>query len=205
MSLSPEFIAKARALAFYRKNKIRRAKALQRRTKDSRAKACRWLEYDDDGLAGWTMLGCGHFGEAWEHEDHLGLVVKISGRAGFGESRGRADRKPSLDGWPTFAQHCLTHPHPNLPKILHFERLTVGVSFGIMPYYKSIDAHNVDGGIVSEWCDYLEGAKGAPEWMWPIIGMRGALGMRVDLHSGNVMRDDDTGEYIMTDPFSFVD
>lgn len=205
MSLSPEFIAKARALAFYRKNKVRRAKALQRRTNDSRAKACRWMQYDDDGLAGWTRLGRGHFGEAWEHEDHLGLVVKISGRAGFGESYGRTDIKPSLDGWPTFAQHCLTHPHPNLPKILHFERLTVGVSFGIMPHYNSIDACNANGEIVSEWRDYLEGAKGAPEWMWPIIGMRGALGMRVDLHSGNVMRDADTGEYIMTDPFSFVD
>lgn len=206
MSLSPEFIAKARALAFYRKNKVRRAKALQRRTNGSRAKASRWLEYDEDGLAGWTRLGRGHFGEAWEHEDHLGLVVKISGRAGFGAWHGRSDSKPSLDGWPTFAQHCLTHPHPNLPKILHFERLTVGVSFGIMPHYKSINAYNVDadGEIVREWRDYLEGAKGAPEWMWPIIGMRGALGMRVDLHSDNVMRDADTGEYIMTDPFSFV-
>ena len=47
--------------------------------------------------------------------------------------------------------------------------------------------------------------EGAPEWMWPIIGMRGALGMCVDLHSGNVMMDVDTGEYIMTDPFSVVE
>lgn len=201
MPLSPEFIAKARALAFYRKNKVRRAKALARRTNDSRR-----MEYDNYGLSGWTRLGSGHFGEAWEHADHLGLVVKISGRAGFGESCGRTDIEPSLDGWPTFAQHCLAHPHPNLPKILHFERLTVGISFGIMPHYKSIDPYSEDAGdeIVSEWRDYLEGAKGAPEWMWPIIGMRGALGMRVDLHSGNVMLDD-TGEYIMTDPFSFVD
>lgn len=52
------------------------------------------------------------------------------------------------------------------------------------------------------WRHYLEGGKGAPEWMWPIIGMRGALGMWVDLHSGNVMLDPLTSEYIMTDPFS---
>ena len=207
MSLSPEFIAKARALAFYRKNKVRRAKALQRHTNASRAKTGGWFDYDSKGLAGWTRIGRGHFGEAWDHEDHQGLVVKISGRSGFGESCVSLDREPPLDGWPTFAQHCLTHPHPNLPKILHFERLTVGVSFGIMPHYTSIDPHSeyADGDIVSEWLDYLEGAKGAPEWMWPIIGMRGALGMRVDLHSGNVMRDDTTGEYIMTDPFSFVE
>lgn len=206
MSLSPEFIAKARALAFYRKNKVRRAQEFYRRTNANRPGVDIWLEYDGNGLGGWKRLGNGHFGEAWEHEDHLGLVVKISGRAGFGESCGRIVREPSLDGWPTFAQHCLTHPHPNLPKILHFERLTVGISFGIMPHYKSIapymDAE--DAAIVSEWLGYLEGAKGAPEWMWPIIGMRGALGMRVDLHHGNVMRDAATGEYIMTDPFSFV-
>ena len=29
--------------------------------------------------------------------------------------------------------------------------------------------------------------------------------MAADLHSGNVMKDEDTEEYIMTDPFSFVD
>ena len=194
MSLSPEFIAKARAIAFYRKFKVRRA----------RREGETWC--DNKGLPGWTKLGSGHFGEAWEHADHPGYVVKISGRAAFGGDSIRTE-KPSLDGWPTFAQHCQAHPHPNLPKILHFERLSVGISFGIMPCYQDIEPYGVsaDGELVSEWRHYLEGGKGAPEWMWPIIGMRGALGMRVDLHGGNVMMDMDTGEYIMTDPFSFVD
>lgn len=197
MSLSPEFIAKARAIAFYRKFKVRRARRARR---DGDA-GC-----DDKGLPGWTKLGAGHFGEAWGHADHTGYVVKISGRAAFGAGA-LCTEKPSLDGWPTFAQHCRAHPHPNLPKILHFERLSVGISFGIMPYYKGIDPDGVtaDGEIVSQWRDYLAGGKGAPEWMWPIIGMRGALGMVVDLHDGNVMMDMDTGDYIMTDPFSFVD
>lgn len=193
MSLSPAFVNKARALAFYRKLKVRRA----HRRGDT------WC--DSEGLSGWAKIGVGHFGEAWEHEDHPGYVVKISGRAGFGEGYVRTS-EPQLDGWPTFAQHCQANPHPNLPKILHFERLSVGISFGIMPYYRGIDRYgsDADGEIVPQWRDYLDGGKGAPEWMWPIIGMRGALGMRVDLHSGNVMRDMDTGEYIMTDPFSFV-
>ena len=194
MTLSPEFIAKARALAFYRKFKVRRARRAGKT----------WC--DEKGLPGWTMLGAGHFGEAWEHYDYLGYVVKISGRSHFGAGIIR-DAKPSLDGWPTFAQHCQANPHPNLPKILHFERLSVGVSFGIMPYYSSIDTDGVaaDDEVVCAWRGYLGGGKGAPEWMWPIIGMRGALGMVADLHSGNVMKDNDTEEYIMTDPFSFVD
>lgn len=194
MSLSPEFIAKARALAFYRKLKVRRAHRADN------------LWCDGDGLTGWEQIGSGHFGEAWEHESHLGCVVKISGRAGFGDNFVGTE-KPSLDGWPTFAQHCQAHPHPNLPKILHFERLSMGISFGIMPFYEKIDTSygSDDYTIVSQWRGYLDGTPGAPAWMWPIIGMRGALGMRVDLHGGNVMMDMDTGEYIMTDPFSFVD
>ena len=196
MSLSPEFIAKARALAFYRKLKVRRAR---------RARQAGGSWADSKGLSGWTNIGNGHFGEVWEHVGHLGYVVKISGRAGFGVDYVQTE-EPNLDGWPTFAQHCQANPHPNLPKILHFERLSVGVSFGVMPYYEKIDAYygSDDDAIVGQWRDYLYGGKGAPEWMWPIIGMRDALGMNVDLHSGNVMRDMDTGECIMTDPFSFV-
>ena len=55
MTLSPEFIAKARALAFYRKFKVRRAR------RDGKTRC------DEKGLPGWEMLGAGHFGEAWEH------------------------------------------------------------------------------------------------------------------------------------------
>lgn len=194
MSLSHEFVNKARALAFYRKLKIRRARRAGQGLADS------W------GLSGWTKIGSGFFGEAWEHMDFPGLVVKISGRAAFGVDAVH-DEKPQLDGWPTFAQHCQANPHPNLPKILHFERLSVGISFGIMPFYGEIDTYDgsADAALVSKWSGYLDGTPGAPAWMWPIIGMRDALGMRVDLHSGNVMRDMDTGECIMTDPFSFVD
>ena len=192
--MSPEFITKARALAFYRKLKVRRAR------RDGKSRC------DNEGLPGWKKIGCGHFGEAWEHADHPGYVVKIRGRGGFGDNF-ICSKKPRLDGWPTFAQHCQAHPHPNLPKILHFERLSVGVSFGIMPFYEEIDASygSADCAILSQWCGYLGGEPGAPAWMWPIIGMSDALGMRVDLHGGNVMMDMDTGEYIMTDPFSFVD
>lgn len=190
MSVTPEFIAKARALAFYRKFKTRRA----------RRKGTSYC--DSNAPIGWEKLGAGTFGEAWEHEDHFGYVVKISGRDEFGTNR-LIGEEPSLDGWPTFAQHCQAHPHPNLPKIMHLERLSLGFSFGIMPWYETIDPVR-DADIVTEWLDYLEGGKGAPEWMWPIIGMRGALDMCVDLHSGNVMKDPVTGEYIMTDPFSCV-
>ena len=193
MSLPPEFITEARALAFYRKRKYRARQRGHARCAPA-------------GLPGWEKIGSGHFGEAWEHEDHPGYVVKISGRAGFGDNLVHR-KKPKLDGWPTFAQHCQAHPHPNLPKILHFERLSVGVSFGIMPFYEEIDPSygSADNAVVSKWCGYLDGGKGAPEWMWPIVGMGDALCMRVDLHGGNVMMDMDTGEYIMTDPFSFVD
>ncbi len=187
MSVTPEFIAKARALAFYRKFKTRRARRAGAEVSDNKAPR------------GWKKLGSGAFGEAWEHEDHFGYVVKISGRDEFGANM-LMGKETALDGWPTFAQHCKAHPHPNLPKIMHLERLSLGFSFGIMPWYETIDPFR-DADIVTEWRDYLDGGKGAPEWMWPIIGMLGALDMWPDLHSGNVMRDPVTHEYIMTDPF----
>ena len=93
---------------------------------------------------------------------------------------------------------------------MYFERLSLGISFGIMPYYAPIETHGDEETYVDEdaaeildrWRGYLEGDCGAPKWLWPMIGMRDALGMRVDLHSGNVMKNPDTGDYIMTDPFS---
>lgn len=193
MSLPDEFIRMARALTFYRKFKYRRAKR--------RGRTCA----DDDGLIGWDTVGSGYYGEAWSHKDYPELVVKISGRSGFGlESADMPRREPSLDCWPVFAEHCFANPHPNLPKIMYFERLSLGISFGIMPYYVPIEEHvyEDDAEILDRWRGYLEGDRGAPKWLWPVIGMRYALGMKVDLHGGNVMKNPDTGDYIMTDPFS---
>ena len=191
MSLPPEFIAKARALAFYRKLKHRRARRAGEKYTDC------------DGLRYWERVGSGFYGEAWAHEDYPNLVVNISGRAGFGVGS-PLKREPPLDGWPTFAEYCFANPHPNLPKLMHFERLSLGVSFGIMPRYEKIEAdHNDDDAdVLISWGGYLGGEQGAPAWMWPIIGMGGALKLGVDLHADNVMKDPDTGEYIMTDPFS---
>ena len=192
MSLPDEFIGMARALAFYRKGKVRRARRRGR------------LRADKRGLPGWRYIGSGYYGEAWLREDYPGLVVKISGRAGFG-TNAISCTEPELDGWPVFAEHCLANPHPNLPRIMYFERLSLGVSFGIMPRYEAIDEAGYAGAeTIEKWRNYLQGDRGSPSWMWPIIGMRSALGMRVDLHSGNVMLDRNTGEYIMTDPFSSV-
>ena len=196
MSLPDEFIRMARALAFYRKLKFRRARR--------RGRICA----DNDGLKGWADIGSGFYGEAWSHEDYPGLVVKISGRAGFGvESAEMCSREPSIDGWPVFAEHCFANPHPNLPKIMYFERLSLGISFGIMPYYVPIEAHVDEDAdeVLYRWRGYLEGDCSAPKWMWPIIDMIGDEGMVVDLHEGNVMKNPDTGDYIMTDPFSAAD
>ena len=192
MSLPAEFIRVARAIAFYRKFKVRRAKRRGR------------LFADTDGLKGWSDIGSGCYGEAWSHEDYPGLVVKISGRAGFGIMPYYVhSREPPLDGWPVFAEYCLANPHPNLPKIMYFERLSLGISFGIMPYYVPLKPDD-DSEIIGNWRHYLGGGKGSPSWLWPIIGMSAALNLQVDLHGGNVMKDPNTGAYIMTDPFSAV-
>lgn len=189
--VTPEYIRMARALAHWRKRKYTK----RRRRTDS------WGA--DSGLKGWRMLGSGYYGEAWAHEDYAGLVVKISGRAGFGTGYMR-DARPGMDGWPVFAQFCQYSPHKNLPKVHHFERLSLGASFGIMPEYTSIsyDYTVKQERQAREWRRMLDGERTPESWLWPLCQMREGLKVGVDLHMGNVMLDEVSGELIITDPFS---
>lgn len=158
---------------------------------------------------GWHVLGQGHYAVAMEHKDHKGQVLKMSGRAGYGdgpsaEYKAPGEKRARLDAWPVFARHCQAHPHKNLPKILHFEQVSKGRSWAVLPRYVegtkvssrkfSADRHR----IVSAF----DNASPAEQWMWPILNMQDALGFTVDLHGGNTMYDPVTGECIVTDPFS---
>lgn len=182
MSLSDEFIRLARAHAHRRKLKFKRG-----------------------NYAGpdWLKLGSGWFGEVWEHADYPGLVVKVSGRSGFGRKKSyNADDELHADSWQVYAQYCHKHPHEHLPKIMHFERINAAVAWAIMPRYRP----SSEGWVYElryNWQGWLNGARDAPEWMWPIIGMASSLCMQVDLHGDNVMLDS-AGTLIMTDPFSGI-
>ena len=180
MSLSDEFIRLARAHAHRRKLKFKRGRYAG---------------------PGWSKLGSGWFGEAWEHADHPGLVVKVSGRAGFGRKTSYdADDALNADSWQVFAQYCHKHPHEHLPKIMHFERINAAVAWAIMPKYSPYYEHKHDIERL-RWQGWLNGDRDAPEWLWPIIGMASALSLKVDLHGSNVMLDS-ADNLIMTDPFS---
>ena len=183
MPLPDDFISLARAHAHRRKLKFKRGNAV---------------------ADGWSMLGSGFFGEAWEHADYPELVVKVSGRGGFGLDDAytviRLKYEPCLDSWQVYAQYCHKHPHKHLPNIMHFERINAAAAWAIMPKYKLY--HDTPGHYTRmRWHGWLNGERNAPEWMWPIIGMASSLCLEVDLHSENVMIDSD-GTMIMTDPFS---
>ena len=180
MIVPDTFEALARAHAYRRKLKFKRG---------------------SDYAAGWHMLGRGLYGEAWEHADYPGLVLKVSGRAGFGSDASGGKGVPGSDSWQVYAQYCHKHPHEHLPHILHFERINAAVAWAIMPKYKPFGHSFAEERMQLQWRDWLNGAHGAPEWMWPIIGMASSLNMTVDLHRGNIMVRDD-GILVMTDPFS---
>lgn len=151
---------------------------------------------------GWSLLGAGWFGEAWEHDEYPGLVLKVSGKSGFGHGRtGSRRNPPRADSWQVYAQYCHKHPHEHLPQILHFERINASVAWAIMPKYKRMGYGRNEEYTQAQWREWLNGAHGAPEWMWPIIGMASSLSMTIDLHRGNIMVRDD-GTLVMTDPFS---
>lgn len=151
---------------------------------------------------GWSRLGSGWFGEAWEHDEYPGLVLKVSGKSGFGSGdTGSRWDTPKADSWQVYAQYCHKHPHEHLPKILHFERINASVAWAIMPKYKRFGYGSDEVRTQEQWQEWLNGAHGAPEWMWPVIGMASSLRMNIDLHDGNIMVRDD-GTLVMTDPFS---
>lgn len=186
MTLPDDFVRLARAHAHRRKLKFKRGRAV---------------------AEGWCRLGSGFFGEAWEHADHPGLVVKVSGRAGFGyRETANLDtfysaNDLSADSWQVYAQYCHKHPHKHLPNIMHFERINAATAWAIMPKYSPYVAEPGRDFTRAKWQVWLDGGRNAPDWMWPIIGMASSLCMEVDLHTGNVMLGAD-GTLIMTDPFS---
>ena len=150
MSLSDEFVMLARAHAHRRKLKFKRG---------------------DGYAAGWRKLGAGWFGEAWEHADYPGLVVKVSGRSGFGLNNSASYNDGRIaDSWQVYAQYCHKHPHEHLPKIMHFERINAAVAWAIMPKYRLFSKCGHDAQRL-KWEGWLNGKRDAPEWMWPIIGM----------------------------------
>lgn len=164
--------------------------------------------------AAWTMLGSGYYGEAWEHEDFPGLVVKISGPAGWGEDctgspwvhsamKRRKEDTPRHDAWPVFARHCMAHPHKHLPTVHHFEQLNQRMAWAVLKKYARWSGvtgsdfyHEVRRVLAGEQ------SSAAWPWMWPLVQMADGLYVSVDLHTGNVMWDADEGCLVITDPFS---
>ena len=151
-------------------------------------------------VPGWTLIGTGHFGEAWVHADHPDLVLKIRGPAGWGNGYRAYDEDighTRYDAWPIFARYCLQNPGRHLPKIYHLDQVSRGIAWGVMPRY-------VDGDTITRNAArqaLLAGSHG----LAGVRQMRDAMGLTVDVHEGNVMRCPETYDWVLTDPFSFQD
>jgi len=183
----PEFTRKAREF-FY----LRRHKASQHKPGPKNEQS--WWN-------GWEKLGSGLYGEAWMHRDYPELVIKISGPSGWGYDydRGVYQNGGEHDAWPVFARHCQAHPHPHLPEILHFEQVSQGMAWAVMPKYEQWP--DTDDEFLQIQAD-LQAGTSEHAWVWPLNQMCATLGFNVDLHDGNVMGHPDTGDWIITDPFS---
>lgn len=185
-----DFIKECERFVAVRRHKLRRNGAM----------------YCPELFAHWECIGRGHFGEAWEHTAFPGLVLKISGRAGWGASREHGYYGldcSRLDAWPVFARHCMAHQHMHLPTVLHLQDVSQGMTWGVLRRLHS--AHASTG--VHEFITSCEGALvghiSGPKWLWPLRQMVDALGVEVDVHRDNVMYDREADCLVLTDPFSF--
>lgn len=152
----------------------------------------------------WVLQGSGHYGEAWSHSAFPDHVVKLSGPASWGNVRhihNTAYSMYALDAWPVFARHCMAHPHAHLPAILHFEQVSQGMAWAIMPRYTACP-WQVSANFRDEVEAGLTGSKDSADWLWPLAQMVDALEFNADIHAGNVMLDPRSGAMVLTDPFS---
>lgn len=154
----------------------------------------------------WRKLDYGHFSQVWSHKEYPELVCKISGPAGWAcdEVVSTASQRYgniALDAWPVYARHCQAHPHPNLPKIMHFVQHNQSLAWGIMPWYSEDTCGSLE--FRHMVCRVLDGTESTNKaWLWPLRTMVEALNINVDLHEHNVMYDEESEEFVLTDPFS---
>lgn len=158
----------------------------------------------------WRLLGAGHYGEAWEHADHPGAVLKISGPAGFG--RGRASAIAAVDGvqydaWPEYIKVCAAHPHKHLPRVFWYEHASAGIFWAVLPKYRFLQKNYSSGfpqaiGYIKMRLLGRERGRRGYEWLEPLMELARRANWRLDLHNENVMYDPLLSTYVLTDPFS---
>lgn len=183
--------------------------AVRRTKKRRRAR----IGNDIDGHGLWTKLGSGYYGEAWVHDKWPEFALKISGRAGWGDphwfyrtdddSRYSSSTAPRLDAWPVFAKHCQEHPHQHLPKVLHIETVSRGITWAVMPKYEKVEWQWQAPAVVLALTEYYQDPESdiPPEWVKNLVDLAEKYGLTFDMHSGNYMQDDEYNVVII-DPFS---
>jgi hypothetical protein len=189
-----QFIQEARKFFFVRRAKFKR-KARSKLT--------------DFRYGPWRKLGAGYYGEAWAHDDHPALALKISGPQGWGYDYSTAMREQischggvQADVWPDFAEACMHTPHPNLPEIYHLERHGEYFAWGVMPKYVEYDGAHYSVPAVIDLKRAIATGRAEQYWLTPLLDIARQRGVQLDLHSGNVMMNPDTYEAVITDPFS---
>lgn len=153
---------------------------------------------------GWEELGAGHFGEAWAHRRFPALALKISGPGYWGCRPARYVHRNiheggvAYDAWPVYAEYCRDNPGEHLPDILHFETVSRGISWAILPRYESPEYGDNAARDEARYAlrRGISGLRG-------VRRMRDSMGLQVDVHHGNVMLDPANGAWVLTDPFSF--
>lgn len=152
-----------------------------------------------------VLLGSGLYSQVFEHPNYPGLVLKISGPAGWADLP--ISEAPTADVWPVYAERCMAHPSKHTPRILHFERISQRMCWAVMPKYLP----SWQGGREQDaFCRHVRQVlwrdarpvPGADDWLWPLLELAGSSRHHIDLHAGNWMIHPRTGDVIITDPFS---
>lgn len=144
-------------------------------------------------------LGAGHFSRVYSLPGHDDLVVKVGGRAAYGDGYSRPDHDvgmkdaaglPAWDQWPAYIEVAAKDfaGEPWVPSVHHFEKLRSGsgsLYFAVMERLSPADE------------------RPCPRELHSLLQYKAnALGVRLDLHDDNYMRRPGTEQIVITDPWS---
>lgn len=160
-------------------------------------------------LSHWTRIGSGYYGEAWKHDLYPELVLKISGREGWGFDNWRKDKNKGRhksctdvkDAWAAFAMLCTTDKYKciqELPKVFHFVQASEGLAWAVMRRYER-RSHDYE-----EHQRYVSQVVNLGWFSQLQMDVEAATGIQVnsDIHGDNVMHCPVLNHLVITDPFS---
>lgn len=162
------------------------------------ARRAAWAIFNDKPHPGFRKLGSGHFSRVYAFTNRPGLVLKVGGPGGYGDTGSRSivcgDRAALDDAWPQYAVFTANYKKTTgglldwMPNIYHVERLSGEFYFAVTERLSEQDGY-----------DPVYSCRNLGKQLNLLSAAAPGYGAQDDLHSANIMLRGD--KPVITDPW----